>query len=49
MNWVTTFRDAKVKSTTLAGDTAAVVTVEVKQVRAVHRREITHARELQPA
>jgi hypothetical protein len=37
----------EVEFTTLAGDTAAVVTVEAPQVHAVHRREITHARELQ--
>jgi hypothetical protein len=37
----------EVEFTTLAGDTAAVVTVEAPQVRAVHCREITHARELQ--
>jgi hypothetical protein len=39
----------EVEFTTLNGDTAAVVTVEVAQVRPVHKREITHARELQPA
>jgi Domain of unknown function (DUF4926) len=33
----------------LNGDTAAVVTVEASQVRPVQKREITHARELQPA
>jgi hypothetical protein len=38
-----------VEFTTLDGDTAAVVTVETAQVRAVHKREITHARELQAA
>ena len=37
----------EVEFTTLEGDTAAVVTVEVGQVRPVHKREITHARELQ--
>jgi predicted component of viral defense system (DUF524 family) len=37
----------EVEFMTLAGDTAAVVTVEAPQVRAVHQREITHARELQ--
>lgn len=37
----------EVEFTTLNGDTAAVVTVEASQVRAVHKREITHARELQ--
>lgn len=39
----------EVEFTTLAGDTAAVVTVEAGQVRPVHGREITHARELQAA
>ena len=39
----------EVEFTTLEGDTAAVVTVEASQVRPVHRREITHARELQSA
>ena len=37
----------EVEFTTLDGDTAAVVTVEMSQVRPVHKREITHARELQ--
>lgn len=37
----------EVEFTTLEGDTAALVTVEVGQVRPVHKREITHARELQ--
>lgn len=37
----------EVEFTTLNGDTAAVVTVEASQVRPVHNREITHARELQ--
>ena len=32
--------------TTLEGKTAAVVTLEVSQVRPVGKREITHAREL---
>ena len=36
----------EVEFTTLSGDTAAVVTVEAGQVRPVHKREITHAREL---
>ena len=40
---------SEVEFTTLSGDTAAVVTVEAAQVRPVHKREITHARELQPA
>ena len=39
----------EVEFTTLNGDTAAVITVEAAQVRPVHKREITHARELQPA
>ncbi|MGA2246351.1 MAG: DUF4926 domain-containing protein [Verrucomicrobiota bacterium] len=39
----------EVEFTTLEGNTAAVVTVEATQARAVHKREITHARELQPA
>ncbi len=39
----------EVEFTTLNGDTAAVVTVEAAQVRPVHKREITHARELQSA
>jgi len=39
----------EVEFTTLGGETAAVVTVEAAQLRAVHKREITHARELQPA
>ena len=39
----------EVEFTTLDGNTAAVVTVEAAQVRPVHRREITHARELQAA
>ena len=34
---------------TLAGRTAAVVTLEAAQVRAVGHREITHARELAAA
>lgn len=33
---------------TLEGKTAAVVTLEVSQVRPVGKREITHARELAP-
>jgi predicted component of viral defense system (DUF524 family) len=43
------YRDGRayeVEFTTLAGKTAAVVTVEAGQVRSVGRREITHAREL---
>jgi hypothetical protein len=39
----------EVEFTTLEGITAAVVTVEATQARPVHKREITHARELQPA
>jgi hypothetical protein len=38
-----------VEFTTLDGDTAAVATVDAAQARPVHKREITHARELQPA
>ena len=36
----------EVEFTMLDGDTAAVVTVEAAQIRPVHKREITHAREL---
>ena len=36
----------EVEFTTLAGKTAAVVTLEAAQVRPVGRREITHAREM---
>lgn len=36
----------EVEFTTLAGKTAAVVTLEAAQVRPVGSREITHAREL---
>jgi Domain of unknown function (DUF4926) len=39
----------EVEFTTLAGDTAAVATVQISQARRVHKREITHARELQRA
>jgi hypothetical protein len=39
----------EVEFTTLAGKTAAVVTVEADQVRPVGNREITHARALAPA
>ena len=39
----------EVEFTTLEGKTAAVVTVEAAVVRPVNKREITHARELQPA
>ena len=39
----------EIEFTTLEGDTAAVVTVEARQVRPVHKREITRARELQAA
>ncbi len=45
------YRDGKayeVEFTTLEGTTAAVVTVEATQVREVNRREITHARTLEP-
>ena len=46
------YRDGRayeVEFTTLAGKTAAVVTVEAADVRPVKKREITHARELQAA
>jgi hypothetical protein len=46
------YRDSRayeVEFTTLAGKTAAVVTVEAADVRPVKKREITHARELQAA
>jgi hypothetical protein len=36
----------EVEFVTLDGHTAAVVTLEAGQVRAVNRREITHARKL---
>ena len=39
----------EIEFTTLEGNTAAVVTVEARQVRPVHKREITHARELPAA
>lgn len=39
-------RAYEVEFLTLAGRTAAVVTLEAGQVRPVGRREITHAREL---
>ncbi len=39
----------EVEFTKLEVNTAAVVTVEATQVRPVHKREITHARELQVA
>jgi hypothetical protein len=39
----------EIEFTTLDGDTAAVVTVEADRVRPGHKREITHARELQVA
>jgi hypothetical protein len=39
----------EVEFTTLAGKTAAVVTVEATQVRPVNKREIAHARELEHA
>ena len=38
----------EVEFTTLAGTTAAVVTVEAAQVRPVGNCEITHAREMMP-
>lgn len=43
------YRDGQayeVEFTTLDGRTAAVVTLEAKQVRRIGKREITHAREL---
>jgi hypothetical protein len=46
------YRDGRayeVEFTTLAGKTAAVVTVEATHVRPVSQREITHARTLAPA
>jgi len=46
------YRDGRayeVEFFTLDGSTAAVVTVEAVDVRPVHKREITHARELQAA
>lgn len=46
------YRDGRayeVEFTTLAGKTAAVVTVEADGVRPVRQHEITHARELSPA
>ncbi|MGA7274501.1 MAG: DUF4926 domain-containing protein [Candidatus Udaeobacter sp.] len=39
----------EIEFTALNGDTVAVATVESSQVRPVHKREITHALELQPA
>lgn len=39
----------EIEFTTLDGATAAVATVEKSAVRPVHKREITHARELQAA
>lgn len=44
------YRDGQayeVEFVTLDGHTVAVVTLEADQVRSVHKREITHARELQ--
>ncbi len=38
----------EIEFTTLAGSTAAVVTVEAAQVRPVGKREVTHAREMAP-
>ena len=49
---VHTYRDGRayeVEFTTLAGKTAAVVTVQATNVRPVKKWEITHARELQAA
>lgn len=42
-------RAYEVEFTTLAGKTAAVVTVEADGIRPVGKHEITHARELTPA
>ena len=42
-------RAYEVEFTTLAGKPAAVVTLEAADVRLVGKREITHARELEPA
>jgi hypothetical protein len=39
----------EVEFVTLAGDTVAVATVEAAAVRPVGKRDISHARELQPA
>jgi hypothetical protein len=39
----------EVEFVTLAGDTVAVATVEASDVRPVGKRDISHARELQPA
>lgn len=39
----------EVEFTTLDGNTAAVVTVEISQIRPIGKREITHARALAPA
>jgi hypothetical protein len=39
----------EVEFTTLKGATAAVATVEKSALRPVHKREITHSRELQAA
>ena len=39
----------EVEFVTLAGDTVAVATVEASDMRPVSKRDITHARELQPA
>ncbi|HVU27151.1 MAG TPA: DUF4926 domain-containing protein [Verrucomicrobiae bacterium] len=46
------YRDGRayeVEFVALDGTTAAVATVEAADVRPVHKREITHARELQTA
>ena len=46
------YRDGQayeVEFVTLEGRTAAVVTLEAHQVRPVHKREITHAREMSVA
>jgi hypothetical protein len=39
----------EVEFVTLAGNTVAVATVEASDVRPVGKRDISHARELQPA
>jgi hypothetical protein len=37
----------EVEFVTLTGETVAIVTVETSQVRALNRRDLAHARELQ--
>ena len=41
-------RAYEVEFSTLDGETAAIVTLEARQIRPVHRREITHVRSLVP-